>query len=800
MPIRQRLMTIVLLTSGLVVLLTCAAFLAYEVVSYRRGAVEQLSTVAAIVATNSTAALAFENPEDARDILAALRAEPTVVAAALYDRSGFPFAFYPESLAASAPRAPRTDGFRFEGGTLVGFQPVVEGGNRRLGTLYLQASVGALYDRLRLYAGIAVLVFGVALVVAYFVSRVLQRQISGPILGLAQVAEAVSQRRDYSVRAPQLGGDELGQLTDGLNHMLAAIQAHNQEREQADQKLHAQVARLDLLNHITRAIGERQDLSSIFEVVLGTIEENLPIDFGAVCVYDGNAASLTVTAIGRHSGQAAEAIGLVMGASIPIDNNGLARCLQGHLVYEADTSDTGFPFPDRLAGQGLHSLVAAPLLLESQVFGILLAARRPAAAFTSSDCEFLRQLSEHVALAVHQAQTNTALQKAYDDLRQSQQAVLQQERLRALGQMASGIAHDINNAISPVTLYIQSLLEQEKGLSPRGREYLETIERAVDDVTATVARMREFYRQREPQLALAPADLNTLVPQVLHLTRARWADMPQQRGVVIDTRTELAPALPAIMAAENEIREALTNLVFNAVDAMPDGGTLTVSTGFNEPHVFVAVTDTGLGMSEETRRRCLEPFFTTKGDRGTGLGLAMVYGMVQRHSADIEIDSAVGRGTTVRLRFAVPADIGPGPEGTTAYRMPARQRILVVDDDPLLLKSLRDTLESDGHVIVTANGGRQGIDAFAAAREGGEPFGVVITDLGMPHVDGRQVASEIKQLSPSTPIILLTGWGQRLEAEHDVPADVDRLLSKPPKLNALRDAIAHCVQLAREST
>lgn len=791
-------MTIVLLTSGFVVLLTCATFIAYELVSFRRAAVQQLSTIGAIIATNSTAALAFENADDARDILAALRAEPNVVAATLYDRSGLPFAFYPESLAATAPHAPRADGFRFEDGALVGFQPVVEGGNRRLGTLYLQASMAGLYDRVRLYVGIAVLVFGVALVAAYFLSRVLQRQISGPILGLARVAQAVSDRRDYSVRAPQLGSDELGQLTEGINHMLAAIQAHNQEREDADRKLHAQVARLDLLNHITRAIGERQDLSSIFEVILGSLEENMPVDFGGVCVYDGQAESLTVTAIGRHSADLAAAMTLGVGSKIPIDNNGLARCIQGHLAYDPNTSETGFPFPERLASQGLHSLVAAPLLLESQVFGILLAARRQPASFTSSDCEFIRQLSEHVALAVHQAQTNSALQRAYDDLRQSQQAVLQQERLRALGQMASGIAHDINNAISPITLYIQSLLEREPTLSPRAREYLETIERAVDDVTATVARMREFYRQREPQLALAPANLNTLVPQVLHLTRARWADMPQQRGMVIDARTELAPELPAIMGAENEIREALTNLVFNAVDAMPDGGTLTVSTGFSTPHVFVAVTDTGLGMTEETRRRCLEPFFTTKGERGTGLGLAMVYGMVQRHSAEIDIESAPGRGTTVRLRFAVPEEVGTGPE-PTVYRMPSRQRILIVDDDPMLLKSLRDTLEADGHVIVTANGGQEGIDTFAAARSGGEPFGVVITDLGMPHVDGRRVASEIKSLSASTPIILLTGWGQRLAAENDVPPHVDRLLSKPPKLNALRDAIAQCVQLARNS-
>ncbi len=226
---------------------------------------------------------------------------------------------------------------------------------------------------------------------------------------------------------------------------------------------------------------------------------------------------------------------------------------------------------------------------------------------------------------------------------------MQQERLRALGQMASGIAHDINNAISPVALYTDSLLEREAGISERGTGQLKTVQRAIHDVAATVARMREFYRQREPQMSLEPVQLNDLVQQVVELTRARWSDMPHMRGVVIDLKTELKPDLPLIMGVESEIRDALTNLVFNAVDAMPDGGALAACgpAPAEFGRVVVEVSDTGVGMDEATRRRCLEPFFTTKGERGTGLGLAMVYGMVQRHSADIDIDSAVGRGTTV---------------------------------------------------------------------------------------------------------------------------------------------------------
>jgi signal transduction histidine kinase/ActR/RegA family two-component response regulator len=433
-------------------------------------------------------------------------------------------------------------------------------------------------------------------------------------------------------------------------------------------------------------------------------------------------------------------------------------------------------------------------MVEEEAFGVLIAARREAGSFNSSECEFLRQVCEHVALAVQQANLYSALQSAYDDLRLTQQAVMQQERLRALGQMASGIAHDINNAISPVALYTDSLLEREPGLSERGREQLQIVQRAIHDVAATVARMREFYRHREPQMNLEAVHLNELVQQVVELTRVRWNDMPQQRGIMIEFVIDLAPVLPVMMGVESEIRDALTNLIFNAVDALPAGGTLRIRTRAGElGRVQVEVSDTGTGMDESTRRQCLEPFFTTKGERGTGLGLAMVYGMVQRHSAEIEIDSTLGKGTTVRLSFAAAVSALPGQSAPDLV-VPTGLRILIVDDDPVLLRSLHDTLEADGHSVVSANGGREGIDLFRAARGGKESFAVVVTDLGMPFVDGRQVASAVKAMSPNTSVIMITGWGQRIVAEGDIPAHVDLVLSKPPKLRDLREALARSVR------
>ena len=594
-----------------------------------------------------------------------------------------------------------------------------------------------------------------------------------------------------SVKSPLRG-------VDGIVHSVFGVSMDITDRKRAEARLQAQLERMNLLDQITCAIGERQDLQSIYQVAIRSLEERLPVDFSCVCRYDPDKHVLTVTRVGVHSASLAMALAMPESAVVPIDENGLSRCVRGHLVYEADLARVNFPFPQRLLAGGLRSFVAAPLQSESHVFGVLIAARHQPHSFTSGECEFLRQLSAHVALAARQAELHASLQDAYDDLRRTQQSVLQQERLRALGEMASGIAHDINNAISPVTLYTESLLEREAGLSARGREQLQTIALAIDDVAATIARMREFYRQREPEGALMPVQLNDLVRHVVDLTRARWHDMPQQRGAVVALRLDLATPLPLVAGSEVELREALINLVFNAVDAMPAGGTLTVRSAAStngSGSVSLEVVDTGAGMDEETRRRCLEPFFTTKGERGTGLGLAMVYGVVQRHGAELQIDSVLGRGTTVRVVFPVAQEGARSVDGSAAaIATIAPLRILLVDDDPVILKTVGETLAHDGHDIVTAPGGQAGIDAARSAHEAGAPFDLVITDLGMPYVDGRRVAAAMKEIDPVLPIVMLTGWGQRLVADDEIPEHVDLMLSKPPKLQALRAAIAQVTQ------
>jgi signal transduction histidine kinase/ActR/RegA family two-component response regulator len=557
------------------------------------------------------------------------------------------------------------------------------------------------------------------------------------------------------------------------------------------------LARMELLNTISRAIGERQDIASIFEVVVGSLEEHLNVDFACVCRCSEKDSRLTVFAVGPKSAPLALEIGLPPHSSIEIENDGLGLCTSRELVHQPEIATLAFPFPQRLARGGLRAVIVAPLLIENSgvLFGVLLVARRDAGGFSASDCEFLRQLSEHVALATNHAKLYADLQSAYDDLRLSQQRITQHERLRALGQMASGIAHDINNAISPISLYTEALLSHEPGLSPRARNQLETIQRAIDDVAQTVARMGEFYRRQE-SAALLPIHANRLLQEVLDMTRARWSDMAQQRGIVIDTRVEESPGNPTIMAVESEIREALINLVLNASDAMPTGGTLTLRTRVesdsggspDDQRVILEVLDTGSGMDEATRLRCFEPFFTTKGERGSGLGLAMVYGIAQRHGATVDIASVPGKGTTIGLVFPfarVDARVAT-KESRTAVAANAT-RILLIDDEPRLLQALCEAFEADGHQVQTAPDGQAGIDAFLVAHISGAPFTVVITDLGMPHMDGHQVAAAIKARAPATIVLMLTGWGQRLAATGECPPNIDRVFSKPPNMRALRE-------------
>ena len=384
-------------------------------------------------------------------------------------------------------------------------------------------------------------------------------------------------------------------------------------------------------------------------------------------------------------------------------------------------------------------------------------------------------------------ESNLCLQDALDDLKTAQEQVIQQERLHAIGTMASGIAHDFNNSLAAILGYSELLLHRPGVLDDKekARSYIEMMNTAAQDAGKVVNRLREFYRYRDETEVFALVDINQLVNEAVALTQPKWKAEAEAHGVSVDVHTDL-PSVPPVAANAANIREALTNLIFNAVDAMPHGGTITIRTRRDDGHNVIEVADTGTGMTEEVRRRCLEPFFSTKGERGTGLGLSMVYGIVQRHEGTIDIQSEVGKGTRFIISLphrAVKPQVPQREEQTTK---PARSlRVLVVDDEPMVRKIIGEYLKVDGHIVEIANDGRAGLEKFRSGL-----FDLVLVDRAMPDMSGDQVASAIKSASPTMPVVMLTGFGAMMDAADEKPADVDLVIAKPVTIAGLRLALA----------
>ena len=387
---------------------------------------------------------------------------------------------------------------------------------------------------------------------------------------------------------------------------------------------------------------------------------------------------------------------------------------------------------------------------------------------------------------------NTELEKTLSELRATQQQVIQQERLSAIGQMASGIAHDFNNTLTPILGFSDLLLERPDVLDNKveARRFLQLLRTSARDAANVVNRLREFYRPLDEDEEFPVLDLAAIAAQAISLTEPKWRGQTQANGITIHVETNFQ-SVPPVSGNESAIREVLTNLIFNAVDAMPRGGVITLETVVENNQAVIRVRDTGSGMTEAVRHRCLEPFFSTKGQQGTGLGLSMVYGIVERHRGKIEVESAPGKGTTfvIRLPFAEPAK----PEALTPVEekpMPALN-VLVVDDEPRVCEVISAYLRSDGHGVTTASSGREGLEKFQS-----HPFDLIVTDRAMPEMSGDQMAGFIKQVRPDMPIVLLTGFGALIEVTGEQPKDVDVVLGKPVTLGALRRTIGSLLHAA----
>jgi signal transduction histidine kinase len=374
---------------------------------------------------------------------------------------------------------------------------------------------------------------------------------------------------------------------------------------------------------------------------------------------------------------------------------------------------------------------------------------------------------------------NRQLKGALAELSKTQDQVVQQERLNALGQMVSGIVHDFNNVLMPIVGLSELLVTEEDELADQDdvRDIVASIRSAAADAREIVRRLREFYRP-DDSLDVVPVPVGELADAVLGLTEPAWKTQSEADGRPVEISVD-APDSLSVMANEARLREVLTNLVLNAVDAMPEGGAIRVTGEREGRWGVIRVADSGHGMTEEVRRRCFEPFYSTKGERGTGLGLAVCHGIVERHGGRLEIDTAVGTGTTISVYLPL---LSVGFAEERCVRPPVNEvdyplhhlKVLVIDDDRGPRRILSRFLTRDGHTVVTAASGSEGIERLKHG-----DFDLVVTDRAMPEMNGDQVASEVKRQWPDLPVILLTGFGDIMHCSGEVPLNVDEVVGKP---------------------
>lgn len=457
----------------------------------------------------------------------------------------------------------------------------------------------------------------------------------------------------------------------------------------------------------------------------------------------------------------------------------------GQPVFVADTRDDP---ANALAGRdreaGIVAYLGLPVKIRDSVVGVLAFHTTAPRHYAAAELAYLGSFADHAAVALDNGRLYDEAQRALGDLRAMQQRVVQGETLRALGELAGGAAHHLNNLLTIVVGRIQLL---RRGASEeRIARPLEIVERAAKDGAEVVRRLQQFAGMRRGTQPRA-VQLDEIVADVLEMTRGRWQDAARAAGVEISVETTLA-ATPPIAGDPPALRELLTNLVLNAVDALPAGGRITIETGVKDGAVVLAVTDTGVGMPDDVQRRAHEPFFTTKGVKATGLGLSVAYGIARRHGGELTIQSELGRGTTVRV--ALPAADEPAravPPVAASARGP--RRILLVDDEDEVRRALAEMLASAGHTVVPA---ADGVEALRLL-ESDPGIDLVVTDLVMPAMTGWDLAATIKARQPA----LITGWGDVADAEKGTPADVDFVLQKPVMLEALHEAVARLGQTPR---
>ena len=584
-------------------------------------------------------------------------------------------------------------------------------------------------------------------------------------------------------RVPALGQvAEIGQLAGAFHQMLEDLRASTQRLEDL-------VFKLGTLNEVVELSARIPKIQDLLASVLQSTMRAVRANIGSIMLLNQEELTLRIAASrGLPEGLQDEAE-IRVGEGIA---GRVAQVGEPIIVDDIETDPRFAKLNDPRYGTG--SFMCMPVRVGDRVIGVLNLAKKEdqsggsvIRAFTPTDLQFLNALMTYIGYAVDNARlldeaqdAARKLQSVVDDLKATQAQLVRGETLSAIGKLASGMAHHLNNLFAVILGRLETLLV--KVPDQESRRYLEIVQRAAQDGAEVVRRVQRFSRV-QPVSRTVPVDLNQLAQEVLELTRPRWHNEALLRQIRVDTALDLGAIRP-VAGELAPLREVLMNLLLNGIDAMPGGGRLIFKTWMTGPDVHCSVSDTGAGMSEEVRHRALDPFFTTKGPKSTGLGLSVTYGIVQRHNGKLEIESTPGRGTTVTITLPAMGTTMPAPAASPALVTPSQLRVLIVDDEPEVRSALADMLGIAGHTAFQAAGGREAL----AWLEAGQPVDLVLTDMGMPGMMGSEVARAIRGRWPHLKIGLMTGWDETEGLVADATSIVDFTLAKPFELKALTRA------------
>jgi signal transduction histidine kinase/ActR/RegA family two-component response regulator len=437
-----------------------------------------------------------------------------------------------------------------------------------------------------------------------------------------------------------------------------------------------------------------------------------------------------------------------------------------------------------ITSMSLRSILCVPMLRGGTLYGVMYADSSSAAgSFDQVDLEVLSLFAEQAAASLETHRLVADLQNSMDELKAMQERLVKGERLRTIGELSSGVAHEFNNLLTSILARVQLIgLNQ---VDSELRRDLGTIEKACLDAAEVVRRLQTYAKQQR-QGDFKPVDLCDICKDSMEFLRPLWATRRRhgRPPIHVELRSE-----PGLMARGNatELREVVTNLVKNALDALAgDGGTITITAARGaEDALVLRVQDDGPGIPDEIRPRVFDPFYTTKGERGTGLGLGLCQQIVERHGGDIRLDSTPAAGTSVTVALPACDEESLSQEhGEQAAHADRRMSVLVVDDDENVLGPLCRYLEREGFQV---HGARNGSAALELVHS--EHPDIVISDVGMPVMDGLEMCRALAQRAPKLPVVLMSGWADSADPPRARQAGAAALLSKPFALSEVRQLI-----------